>query len=125
MTRQEVASSTQRRLDPATLAALRAGLHEHRMFRLDQLRDIVESTSTSANTSAPGPYPTALADVRRQLAAAAALALAETDAALARIDKGCYGTCERCGAGIGLERLYAHPQARYCITCHHAEESRP
>lgn len=37
------------------------------------------------------------------------------DAALARIDEGSYGTCERCGKPIGEERLEARPWATLCI----------
>ena len=41
--------------------------------------------------------------------------LAEIDAALARIDDGTFGTCERCGQPIGAERLEALPWATLCI----------
>jgi RNA polymerase-binding protein DksA len=41
--------------------------------------------------------------------------LAEIDAALARIDNGTYGKCERCGNPIGAERLEALPWATLCI----------
>ena len=51
-------------------------------------------------------------------------ALGEVRAALARIDDGTYGTCERCGAEIPAERLEAVPTASLCITCKEAEESR-
>jgi RNA polymerase-binding protein DksA len=41
--------------------------------------------------------------------------LAQIDRALARIDDGSYGTCERCGRPIGAERLQARPWATLCI----------
>jgi RNA polymerase-binding protein DksA len=41
--------------------------------------------------------------------------LAEIDAALARIDDGMYGICQRCGKPIGRERLEALPWATLCI----------
>jgi RNA polymerase-binding protein DksA len=41
--------------------------------------------------------------------------LAEIDAALARIDEGTYGICQRCGKPIGRERLEALPWATLCI----------
>ena len=41
--------------------------------------------------------------------------LAEIDAALARIEDGTYGVCERCGQPIGEERLEALPWATLCI----------
>lgn len=43
--------------------------------------------------------------------------VAEVDAALARVDAGTYGTCERCGSPIGAARLEALPAARLCIRC--------
>ena len=43
--------------------------------------------------------------------------LAETQAALARIEQGTYGRCEACAGAIGRQRLLALPTARYCIAC--------
>lgn len=43
--------------------------------------------------------------------------LAEIDAALARLEAGTYGVCERCTAPIGEQRLDARPVARLCIAC--------
>ena len=43
--------------------------------------------------------------------------LEEIDAARKRLDEGTYGTCERCAARIGDERLEARPTARVCIVC--------
>jgi len=44
--------------------------------------------------------------------------------ALARIDAGTYGTCDRCRAEIPVARLDAVPTASLCITCKEAEETR-
>lgn len=43
--------------------------------------------------------------------------LAEIDAALVRIQEGRFGTCLSCGGPMGLQRLRAIPEARYCIAC--------
>jgi len=43
--------------------------------------------------------------------------LAEIEAALARVDTGTYGTCERCGDRIREDRLAARPVARTCLRC--------
>ena len=51
-------------------------------------------------------------------------ALSDVRKALARIEAGTYGTCERCGAGISDSRLEAMPTANLCITCKAAEEAR-
>ena len=48
--------------------------------------------------------------------------LAAIDAALARIDAGTYGTCERCGNPISEERLDAIPYATLCIDCQRRAE---
>ena len=39
------------------------------------------------------------------------------DAALARLDAGTYGPCQRCGRPIAPERLEAIPWAALCIDC--------
>jgi RNA polymerase-binding transcription factor len=41
--------------------------------------------------------------------------LEQIDRALARLDEGTYGTCERCGNAIPEERLRARPWATLCI----------
>ncbi len=43
--------------------------------------------------------------------------LAAIDAALARIEQGTYGKCQRCGRPIADERLEAIPYATLCIDC--------
>jgi len=43
--------------------------------------------------------------------------LGDIDNALEKIDKGTYGTCERCGEPVGEDRLAAMPAARLCIQC--------
>jgi RNA polymerase-binding transcription factor len=43
--------------------------------------------------------------------------LAEIDEALTRIQDGQYGTCVACGGPIGLQRLRAIPEARFCMAC--------
>ncbi len=50
--------------------------------------------------------------------------LAEVRGALARIEAGTYGTCDRCGSQIPVERLEAMPTASLCVTCKEAEEGR-
>lgn len=47
--------------------------------------------------------------------------LKEIESALARMEKGEYGTCDRCGVAIPKARLDALPWARLCIHC--AEKS--
>ena len=43
--------------------------------------------------------------------------IADIDRALAKIDDGSYGTCDRCGIDIGADRLEALPAASRCVDC--------
>lgn len=37
--------------------------------------------------------------------------------ALAKLDEGRYGICEKCGKEIDIERLKANPSAKNCMAC--------
>lgn len=43
--------------------------------------------------------------------------LAHTEAALQRLQDGCYGQCQACGGDIAEARLQAMPDALLCIGC--------
>jgi RNA polymerase-binding protein DksA len=43
--------------------------------------------------------------------------LDDVDAALAHIEAGTYGTCDRCGNEIGADRLEFRPASVLCIDC--------
>ena len=45
-------------------------------------------------------------------------------AALARLDRGGYGACQRCGRPIDPARLEAIPWAAFCIDCQRTEGRR-
>jgi RNA polymerase-binding transcription factor len=47
--------------------------------------------------------------------------LHDVDLALSKIEKGSYGTCERCGDPISPERLEAIPYARLDVKCKQKE----
>ena len=44
-------------------------------------------------------------------------ALRDVDDAIAKLERGDYGTCESCGRPIADSRLEAMPSARLCISC--------
>jgi len=48
--------------------------------------------------------------------------LAESNAALDRIDAGTFGLCEKCFRGIPRARLDAFPYARCCLACSRERE---
>lgn len=43
--------------------------------------------------------------------------LADLDRAAARLERGEYGRCERCGEPVPVERLRVRPAARTCVRC--------
>jgi DnaK suppressor protein len=43
--------------------------------------------------------------------------LRQVEGALARMDDGAFGICQRCGKSINEERLKAFPYVDYCIEC--------
>lgn len=88
-------------------------LREQRRFRLEQLHEL-DSTEADA---AP-----ALLEVTDTLRRAARSALAEVDAALARIDEGSYGRCTNCDQPILTDRLEIVPMAALCMRCQRARE---
>jgi DnaK suppressor protein len=49
--------------------------------------------------------------------------LARTERALAKVDDGTYGTCDRCGGAIAPARLRAIPDSVLCLPCAAAEGS--
>jgi RNA polymerase-binding transcription factor DksA len=51
--------------------------------------------------------------------------VSEAHEALRRIEKGSYGTCERCGQAIARRRLDVLPYTRYCVRCAAAGETTP
>ena len=50
--------------------------------------------------------------------------MSKIDEALARIEDGNYGICERCGEDIAIKRLEARPVAKYCFDCKNEQEQR-
>ncbi len=47
--------------------------------------------------------------------------LLQIERAIARVDAGTYGICERCGEPIGKLRLEVYPRATLCLACKVAE----
>jgi DnaK suppressor protein len=92
--------------------------------RLAVLRgDFDEVVAASRDTNADDehdPEGATIAFERSQLdtlVRQAERSLAETDAALARLDAGTYGRCEVCGQDIPAGRLEVRPAARTCVGC--------
>ena len=67
---------------------------------------------SSQVTAERGEAETLVAELRN--------ALGEVEHALAKVDAGTYGRCEKCGQPIGAARLEAKPAVRTCIACANA-----
>ena len=48
--------------------------------------------------------------------------LSRIERALAKLEAGTYGTCDRCGAAIDPGRLRAVPEATLCIACQQRDD---
>ena len=99
----------------AHLPTLRAMLEEQRRFRIEQLVDL-----------AGAGHCTREDDARREVASTlttgARRALADIEAALARMRTGRYGVCLGCDEPIGADRLSVIPQAALCVECQRRTE---
>jgi len=96
------------------VAWFRRELEQERQFRHEQL--------ISLSYEADAPCSAALGEVRAALTAGARCALAEIDAALFRLSRGTFGTCELCRRPIPVHRLIAISTTRLCLPC---ERSHP
>ncbi|CAL9670142.1 RNA polymerase-binding transcription factor DksA [Streptomyces sp. enrichment culture] len=108
-------------LSPEVLAALQENLHEQRLFRQEQLRQLA-AAPPEAGTSRRR-RSAAQAEVRVRLAASARMVLSDVEAALRRIAEGRYCACHLCRRPIDRERLMIVPQARYCARCQQVREA--
>jgi RNA polymerase-binding transcription factor DksA len=87
-----------------------AGIHDRLQHTCD------EQTAYLAELTGTAPDP-AEAAAHSGLLAATRQSLADTVAALRRIEQGRYGSCEVCAAAIPVERLDLLPHARTCVSC--------
>jgi DnaK suppressor protein len=114
-----------------SLAHLRELLEDQRrvlLQRATEFVDDIEVLQTPTATHGQGESEHANSDVELgmtvALAADTLAGLEEVAFALARMDDGSYGVCTDCSAPIGIERLMAVPQTRYCVACQQRRENR-
>jgi DnaK suppressor protein len=85
-----------------------------------QYDHLVESAVGSNSDDEHDPDGATLAYERQQLVALIEQSHVTRDdliKAIAALEQGAYGICERCGGPIGEERLEARPNALTCISC--------
>ncbi|MFG3080022.1 TraR/DksA family transcriptional regulator [Streptomyces parvulus] len=121
MVNTRITGRRDRRLTPEDLAALRDSIHEQRLFREEQVRQL---TAAPPRTDDPDPRASAArTEVRTEPAASARMVLADVEAALRRLAEGRYGHCHLCRRPIDRAHLMIVPQARYCARCRQVREA--
>jgi DnaK suppressor protein len=95
---------------------LRASLEEERGQLKSQLAELDDDGDLSYDENfADSAQVAGQQGANRALAGQLKENLAEVERALAKMDDGTYGRCERCGKEIGEARLEAMPATRFCI----------
>jgi RNA polymerase-binding transcription factor len=110
-------------MDPAGPTPFRTSLEEHRANLRHEIAtlgadpDSDETAFADDRGFADSAHSTA--ERSRLLSVVTALRenLRDVEHALAKIETGTYGRCERCGLPIAAERLEALPWAALCIDC--------
>lgn len=121
--------ATSKKLTKTRLNALHKALEAERTELLGQVEDLDSEADITRWRDAgfdDDPADTGSANMEREraqsLSAHARRILEEIDAALRRMDDESYGTCERCGKQIEVDRLEALPYATLCMECKKQEE---
>ena len=110
-------------MDEPTLASLRAQLERHRAELRKEIDELgadpdvdelafVDDVGFSDRSHSAEERSRLISLVR-----ALRSNLRDVERALAKMQAGTYGTCERCGNAIAPERLEALPWAALCIDC--------
>ena len=99
-------------------AAIRAALLAERARLLDDVAETIQAPGQMTYGS-QAAAASQVFEQQRDLALRdrATSHLELVDGALARLDDGTYGTCQRCGKPIAPARLEALPWAAHCIEC--------
>ena len=95
---------------------LRASLEEERSQLQAQLAELDDESEVSYDENfADSAQVAGQQGANRALSGQLAEDLGEVERALAKMDDGTYGRCERCGKEISEARLEAMPATPYCI----------
>ena len=116
---QRISTATKKN-KPLDFPRLRAALLEQQRFRTEQLDELAACAAAGSALDIDHPRD----EVTDAVRAGAVSALGEIDAALERIEGGCYGICEACHRPVPVERLEILPMAALCTSCQHAHEAR-
>jgi DnaK suppressor protein len=119
-----------KQLTKPQLARIREELVEERASLVEQVEDL-DAEADVKNWREGGfdddPADAGSASFERETAQSlsnhARNLLSQIDDAMRRMDAGTYGTCERCGEAIEVERLEALPYATLCMACKRRDET--
>ena len=107
--------------DPRELLLAERARAGQRVAALErEFAGIAEAASAGGTDDEHDPEGATLAFERQHTAALLERAREQVtaiDAALARLEAGRYGRCDRCGQPIGADRLAARPAALTCVRC--------
>jgi len=104
------------------VSEVRDHLLRRRAELAEELERLTEPPAESASVSFGKRVGDGTSEAVERLATTAtarsiAASIENIDTALARIDAGTYGMCERCGKKIPLARLEALPATSRCVEC--------
>ncbi|REK20553.1 MAG: hypothetical protein DWQ40_05310 [Actinobacteria bacterium] len=117
-----------RKLAKSTMSRFKKRLVEERdhletmVANYEREREEARMTESSADRS-PDPGNAEAGSMKSELEKELSIELnlidlrSKVDNALARIEDGTYGTCERCGEAIPVARLDALPYTTLCVDC--------
>lgn len=100
-------------MSDSTESTVRASLEEERDHLQEQVDALAEG-DFDENFADSGQVAAEQGEVQA-LAASLQEQLDAVEAALAKLDEGTYGLCERCRQPIAAARLEAMPASRFCI----------
>lgn len=114
--------------------ALRRQLLEEKERLLQEIADLdAELAESLEDSSEESPYDQHMAEtaavtldreIDLTLQENARATLVQIERALAKLDEGTYGLCDKCGKPISEGRLQAAPFATLCVDCKRSEERR-
>lgn len=120
-------------MDAKTLSTLRRLLEEERVRLVREIEEMErEGAENLSDATGENNYRDHMADqgtatftreLDMGLVGNSKHLLEQVEKALARMDEGEYGTCQRCGKDVSVSRLKAVPSAELCIVCKEWEEA--
>lgn len=112
-------------LTAAQHEALKRMLHQRYAALLEEIRAVQSESGDYPYAELLGGVPDfgdesvadLLIDVNHALVGRDLQELRDIEQANGRINAGCYGSCEDCGAAIDYARLASYPTAKRCLRC--------